>query len=63
MKAGTENIQSLLNESLPISQLAFVALHGKGSLVLLLTSMSSARGAGELCAGEAGTWVLEKQLQ
>lgn len=54
MKARAENIQSLLNESLPISQLAFVALHGKGSLVLLLTSMSSARGAGELCAGEAG---------
>lgn len=38
MKAGAENIQSLLNESLPISQLALVALHGKGSLVLLLTS-------------------------
>lgn len=38
MKARAENIQSLLNESLPISQLAFVALHGKGSLVSLLTS-------------------------
>lgn len=38
MKAWAENIQSLLNESIPISQLAFVALHGKGSLVSLLTS-------------------------